>query len=218
MKVRRIWAGLLMAAIAAGVFLPPMPAFAAHVLITADEAKLPPPKGAVAADRRGITRGPKVEFLAVAEPIHSPMHLQLKFESFGGAKIDPDNLDKSVDSIFKMIDYGHQSIADMVPVAMFIDGISIWLAYYIWSVCPTAGGQESSIGISRGFHDRLTPHVEAGVDQHRATGPPLECSKQASEQRVANVVDRLHPGRAVDVGDSRNRRPLVRPDRPNDRR
>jgi hypothetical protein len=32
----------------------------------------------------------------------------------------------------------------MVPVAMFIDDISIWLAYYIWSLCPTAGGQESS--------------------------------------------------------------------------
>ncbi|MBE9128313.1 FAD-dependent thymidylate synthase [Coleofasciculus sp. LEGE 07081] len=60
------------------------------------------------------------------------------------AKIDPDNLDKSVDSIFKMIDYGHQSIADMVPVAIFIDEISIWLAYLIWSQCPTAGGQESS--------------------------------------------------------------------------
>jgi len=60
------------------------------------------------------------------------------------AKIDPDNLDKSVDSIFKMIDYGHQSIADMVPVAMFIDGVSLFLAYYIWSVCPTASGQESS--------------------------------------------------------------------------
>src|SRR5690242_6178647 len=37
------------------------------------------------------------------------------------AKIDPQNLDKSVDSIFRMIDYGHQSIADMAPVAMFID-------------------------------------------------------------------------------------------------
>ena len=60
------------------------------------------------------------------------------------AKIDPDNLDKSVDSIFRMVDYGHQSIADMVPVAMFIDGISIWLAYYIWSLCPTASGQETS--------------------------------------------------------------------------
>ncbi len=60
------------------------------------------------------------------------------------AKIDPDNLDKSVDGIFKMIDYGHQSIADMVPVALFIDGISMWLAYFLWSLSPTAGGQESS--------------------------------------------------------------------------
>jgi thymidylate synthase ThyX len=60
------------------------------------------------------------------------------------SKIDPQHLEKSVDSIFRMVDYGHQSIADMVPVAMFIDGISMWLAYYIWSLCPTAGGQESS--------------------------------------------------------------------------
>ncbi len=33
------------------------------------------------------------------------------------SRIDPANLDRSVDSIFRMIDYGHQSIADMVPVA-----------------------------------------------------------------------------------------------------
>ncbi len=52
------------------------------------------------------------------------------------AKIDPSNLEKSVDSIFRMVDYGHQSIADMVPVAMFIDGVSIWLAYYLWTLCP----------------------------------------------------------------------------------
>jgi len=60
------------------------------------------------------------------------------------ARIDPNNMDKSVDSIFRLIDYGHQSIADMAPVAMFIDDISIWLAYHVWTVCPTAGGQESS--------------------------------------------------------------------------
>ena len=60
------------------------------------------------------------------------------------SKIDPNNLEKSVDSIFRMVDYGHQSIADMVPVAMFMDDISIWLAYYIWTLSPTAGGQESS--------------------------------------------------------------------------
>jgi thymidylate synthase ThyX len=60
------------------------------------------------------------------------------------AKIDPANLDKSVDGIFRMIDYGHQSIADMAPVAMFLDGVSQWLAFWVWNLCPTAGGQESS--------------------------------------------------------------------------
>src|SRR6266404_1446166 len=52
-------------------------------LITEQEAKLPPPKGAVAADRRGILRGPKIDFISPAEPVRSPAHLQLKFESFG---------------------------------------------------------------------------------------------------------------------------------------
>jgi hypothetical protein len=70
----------------------PMPAKAAQVLITAEEAQLPPPKGAFATDRRGITRGPKVDFVASGEELHSPMHLQLKFEPFGGAKIDPDSV------------------------------------------------------------------------------------------------------------------------------
>ncbi len=60
------------------------------------------------------------------------------------SRIDPGNLDKSVDGIFRMIDYGHQSIADMVPVALFMDGLSLWLAYHVWTLCPTAGGQESS--------------------------------------------------------------------------
>jgi thymidylate synthase ThyX len=85
------------------------------------------------------------------------------------SKIDPGNLEKSVDSIFRMVDYGHQSIADMVPVAMFIDGISIWLAYYIWTLCPTAAGQESStryLKLSQdgliapdklGIHDKVVP-------------------------------------------------------------
>lgn len=61
-------------------------------LITDDEAKLPPPKGAVAADRRGIMRGPKVEFVSPGSSTSSPLRLQLKFESFGGAKIDLDSV------------------------------------------------------------------------------------------------------------------------------
>ncbi|MBV9982114.1 hypothetical protein [Bradyrhizobium sp.] len=61
-------------------------------LITDEEAKLPPPKGAVAAERRGILRGPKVDVILPGDTVHSPLHLQLKFEAFGGAKIDPDSV------------------------------------------------------------------------------------------------------------------------------
>jgi hypothetical protein len=61
-------------------------------LITEEEARLPPPKGAIAADRRGILRGPKIDFVSPAEPVRSPVHFQLRFESFGGAKIDPTSI------------------------------------------------------------------------------------------------------------------------------
>ena len=68
------------------------PVHAANVLITEEEAKLPPPKGAIAADRRGITRGPRIKILDESEPVHSPMHFQVMFESFGGARIDLDSV------------------------------------------------------------------------------------------------------------------------------
>ena len=81
------------------------------------------------------------------------------------SKIDPAHLDRSVESIFRMIDYGHQSIADMVPVAMFMDGISIWLAYYVWTLCPTAGGQESSTRYLKLTADALIPPEQLGVPE-----------------------------------------------------
>ncbi|TFV50745.1 hypothetical protein [Bradyrhizobium niftali] len=61
-------------------------------LITEEEARLPPPKGAIAADRRGIMRGPKVEFVSPGDSVNSPLRLVLKFESYGGAKIDPESV------------------------------------------------------------------------------------------------------------------------------
>jgi hypothetical protein len=61
-------------------------------LITAEEAKLPPPKGAIAVERRGILRGPKVEVVSPGGAAHSPLRLQLKFESFGGTTIDPESV------------------------------------------------------------------------------------------------------------------------------
>ncbi len=65
---------------------------AGTVLISTDEAKLPPPKGAVGVAARGITRGPRIELIGANDDTKSPIRLQLKFESFGGAKIDTDSL------------------------------------------------------------------------------------------------------------------------------
>ncbi len=81
---------LLVCAVTAG--LVSSSARANNLLISEEEAKLPPPKGAVVADRRGITRGPRIELVGEREQNHSPLHLQLKFESFGGSKIDPASL------------------------------------------------------------------------------------------------------------------------------
>jgi hypothetical protein len=84
--------GLLLVCVAGAVPATVPANAAAVVLITAQEAKLPPLKGAVATERRGITRGPKVEFIADGDPSHSPMHFQLRFVSYGGATIDPDSV------------------------------------------------------------------------------------------------------------------------------
>jgi hypothetical protein len=43
-------------------------------------------------DRRGVTRAPKIILVSGTEPVHSPIHLQLKFESFGGTKIDENSI------------------------------------------------------------------------------------------------------------------------------
>jgi hypothetical protein len=69
---------------------PSWPASASEVLITEQEAKLPPAKG-TKFDSRGITRGPRIALLTELG-VHSPIHLQLKFQAFGGAKIDLDTL------------------------------------------------------------------------------------------------------------------------------
>jgi hypothetical protein len=70
-----------------------LPASAGNRLITEEEAKLPPPaKGAVPASSRGIFRGPRVEIVSPVEVVHAPLRLQLKFESFGGAKINVDSV------------------------------------------------------------------------------------------------------------------------------
>lgn len=77
-------------------------------------------------------------------------------------KIDPANPDKAVDGIFKMIDFGHASIADMAPVAIFMDKVSLWLVYYVWSLVGQGGGQETStryvqVGVGGVLNDNYLP-------------------------------------------------------------
>ncbi len=101
------------------------------------------------------------------------------------SRIDHQNLDHSVDSIFRMLDYGHQSIADMVPVAMFMDGISMWLAYTAWSLCPTAGGQESSTRYIELSQESIIPAKILGIpeplweDWHHAMTESFEAYQSA---------------------------------------
>ena len=64
------------------------------VLVTEQEAALP---SAVVAElsRRGITRGPQITVVSPpssSKTVNSPLHLQLKFESHGGAKIDQSSV------------------------------------------------------------------------------------------------------------------------------
>ena len=63
---------------------------AGTILITEQEASLP--NGRAGATSRGITRGPSVELVQPAEAAHSPVHFQVRFQAFGGNKIDLDTL------------------------------------------------------------------------------------------------------------------------------
>lgn len=61
------------------------------------------------------------------------------------SSVDISNPDKSIDNIFKFIDYGHASIAGLtsgIPIA--IDGCSMFLAYKIFEYAQYCDGQESS--------------------------------------------------------------------------
>lgn len=71
--------------------------------------------------------------------------------------------DKAVDSIMSMLDYGHASVADMVPIVMFMDDISVFLAYFLWSECSLAGGQETSTRYVKISRDGVLPFEKTGL-------------------------------------------------------
>lgn len=74
----------------ATILATPGSAYAA-ALITAEEAALPPMKGAVATSNRGITRGPKIT-VTEESAAKSPIRFHVKFQPLGGSTIDPDGV------------------------------------------------------------------------------------------------------------------------------
>jgi thymidylate synthase ThyX len=80
------------------------------------------------------------------------------------ASIDWNDPDKSVDSIFKFVDYGHASIAGMTGgIAMVIDGCSMFLAYKLFELSPYADGQECSTRYIKLDQSSLPQPDELGI-------------------------------------------------------
>jgi hypothetical protein len=66
---------------------------AGNVLISADEAALPPASDAtkIPALTRAITRRPDLILVSPTKSVHSPFDLQFKFQAHGGGSIKPES-------------------------------------------------------------------------------------------------------------------------------
>ena len=111
---------VLVALLCASVAHPSASAYAVTILITEDEAKLPPPKEPPPISDRAITRGPKIELSAEDNgTLQAPVHLKLNFKTFGGATVDLAALqatyikDPSIDLTQRVKPFAQQSGIDI---------------------------------------------------------------------------------------------------------
>ncbi len=78
--------------------------------------------------------------------------------------INWDDPDKSVDAIFRFVDYGHASISGMTGgIAIVIDGCSMFLAYKLFELAQLCDGQESSTRYIKLEKSNLPSASEAGI-------------------------------------------------------
>src|SRR5512144_3233421 len=63
------------------------------------------------------------------------------------------------------------------------------------------GPRKAAVGVRRRADDGLAAHVERGVDQRGAPGPPFELLEQLVEARIGLAMHRLQAGGVVDMGD-----------------
>lgn len=87
LKRTSIWLGVCAVLSVAGC----PQAKAGVILITQEEASLPPPR--IKVSSRAITRGPRIEIADIDDgKLRSPLHFKLKFHAYGGSKIDPSSV------------------------------------------------------------------------------------------------------------------------------
>ncbi len=122
----------------------------------ATQVSLGPTKASLAKERATLVP----EMLAAVGARYSRSNLGLEAIL---EKVSVQDQEQSIDAIFRFIDFGHASVADMAPVAIFMDGVSMWLAYHLWALCPTAGGQESSTRYIRLSSDNLPDPNDLGI-------------------------------------------------------
>lgn len=85
------------------------------------------------------------------------------------ASVDWNDPDKSVDSIFRFVDYGHASIGGLTGgVAMAIDNCSMLLAYKLFEIAQLCDGQESSTRYIEMSPTSLPEPEEIGIPSHLA--------------------------------------------------
>ncbi len=78
--------------------------------------------------------------------------------------IDWNDPDRSVDAIFKFVDYGHASISGMTGgIAMVVDNCSMFLAYKIFELAQLCDGQESSTRYIKLDSSSLCSPEEIGI-------------------------------------------------------
>ncbi|MFP4164269.1 MAG: FAD-dependent thymidylate synthase [Chitinispirillaceae bacterium] len=82
------------------------------------------------------------------------------------SSIDWSDPDKSVDSIFRFVDYGHASITGMTGgIAIAIDGLSMFLAFKLFEFAQLSDGQESSTRYIRLDKSSLPSPEEIAIPQ-----------------------------------------------------
>lgn len=80
------------------------------------------------------------------------------------ASVDWNDPEKSVDAIFRFVDYGHASITGMSGgIAIAIDGCSMYLAYKLFEIAQLCDGQESSTRYIKLDKSNLSDPASIGI-------------------------------------------------------